>query len=154
MIGNASYHDSSINSIWIRDFRIQAWVVATEIGLCRTVNFCDLNNYLVDDLADDRLFKFSYASYNLEYVPENQTQPYMTNSLKSGFQVMAYYGHNEIEQKGTFIKPFVLMIHSPFEWPTRENQQFLMAGHDFNRFSITPQLNKIDDTMSGMEPHE
>lgn len=46
------------------------------------------------------------------------------------------------------------MIHSPFELPSKANQQFHMGGMDYDTFFITPQLSTIDDTMLDMDPYE
>lgn len=81
---------------------------------------------------------------------ENKTTPYMTTSFELGMDATVYNG--VFYQKDS--TPFSLMIHSPFELPTMDNQKFYYSDMSDDIFFITPQLHTIDDSMIGMKPHE
>lgn len=138
---------------WQDTFFIPIVLANTELGQCRTLNFCDPEVFLSDDADADRYLERTSFKYfqSFKRVPGNQTTPYFTTSSKLGVLVMIK--HEEEFPQNTN-NSFTMMIHSPFEMPTKDNQQFFMVGRDFNRFSITPQLITIDETMIGMTPHE
>lgn len=139
---------------WLRDYELPLIAVPTELGLCRTINFCDEKNYLRDNVEDKRIFQ-GVVGIDLEDVtkPENETQPYMTSSVNSGFMAVAFKKGEKIRAQSP-LSPIQLSIHSPFEWPTKRNSWFTLVDMDYDTFWVTPQLDTIDDTMIAMEPQE
>lgn len=151
-----TFNDSNLSIDWLGVFDIPANVIPTELGLCRTINFCDQKDYLRDDVDEERIFVDTVAEYyDVVFEPENETRPYMTNSINLGLTITAYYRDAKgLEARTKAIKPFMLIIHSPFEWPTRHNQRFTLVDMDYDIFWVTPQLNTIDDSMIAMDPQE
>lgn len=82
----------------------------------------------------------------------------MTTSLELGIDTNFYNSDHEFDDEGKLKTqpndPLLLMIHSPYELPTLETQTFLVVDLEHDTFFVTPQLNKIDDTMMTMEPLE
>lgn len=152
-IGNQTYADSKIVHVWLEVFMFPIFVVSTELGMCRTLNFCDQNKFLQSEVDERRVFKYFFSNFD-DRVPENQTRPYTTTSPERGMNVVVFHGHLGIASKNKVNNPFILMIHSPFELPTKKDQQYYMSDMDHDTFFVTPHLTKIDDTMIGMEPHE
>lgn len=128
-------------------------MVITELGWCRTINFCEQKSFLQADVEENRLFPSIEAEYD-PYVPENYTPPFMTTLASQGMNVRIFRENEEMAPSLRNANTYLLMIHSPFEVPTRTNRRFQMVDMDYNSFYITPQLNKIDETMIGMEPKE
>lgn len=140
------------------NFELPNLVSRTELGICRTTNFCELESF-------KRLLSAYFLSIPPDSIqPENQTQPYMTTAVAFGFDVMIL--PISLEQNGTGVggfnysalknntNPFILMIHSPYELPTKKTQTFYVSAVENDIYFITPQLEKIDDSMIGMDPHE
>lgn len=137
----------------MEDLSIQILIIPTELGLCRTVNFCDKENFLRSKVDEGRGVKYIFSIED-DIVPENQTQPYMTTSPELGVDVAIFHGDLKKSLRARGNSSILLMIHSPFELPTKGNQKFYMTGMEYDTFFVTPQLYSIDDTMIGMEPHE
>lgn len=150
--GSSSYSDSTLAVVWLEHYQLPIFVMLTDFGMCRTINFCFEENFLQDDVDNKRIFQF-YQADNIGWL-KNQTQPLMTPSPELGVDAI-------IENKDfyTFFKTrgnssYELMIHSPFELTSKQNQKFQIADMDYVTFWVTPQLNTIDDTMIGMDPKE
>lgn len=126
----------------------------TEFGRCKTINFSPQNNLLKDEVDGNRIYKDSLTLLEGRYSTKNLTQPYKTTSPELGITVVI----NHIDYKYTevyeILNTFRLIIHSPFELPTKANQQFYITDLDDLAFWVTPQLNTIDDSMVNMKPHE
>lgn len=150
--GSSSYSDSTLIAYWLDHFNFPIFVMLTEVGLCRTVNFCFEENFLRDDVDNKRIFQY-YQAYNIDWL-KGQTQPLKTYSPELGVETTI-----ENNDFYTFFKTkgnssYKLMIHSAFELPTKRNQIFYVADMDYDTFWVTPQLNTIDDTMISMDPEE
>lgn len=142
---------------WQKLFVPKARVIPTELGLCRTTNFCDQKEFLQHEGRFSMELKlYSGIERVGAKIPEkmviNKTQPFTTNSVNLGFTATA--NNDDMYDGKKMVDPFLLMIHSPFELPTEESQKFVISGFDFITFYVTPQLKTIDDTMIGMEPNE
>lgn len=145
---SSKFNDTRMDVVWLQELVIPTFVIPTEVGLCKSVNFCDQNLFLSDEVDKQRTFKYIYAWFDPD-IPENETQPFMTTSLNLGLVVSVFQRNLR-----TLVDPFLLMIHSPFELPTKETQNFYMSGLDHDNFYVSPQLNTIDESMIGMQPHE
>lgn len=146
-IGNATHDDRQLGCTSLEDFTFPIFIVPTNLGRwCRIINFDDQKHFLPDVVGGDRIFKYTFTWFD-DNVPANETRPYRTTSAELGVDAVVYHD-NEPKVRGN--NPFLFMIHSPFELPTVETQKFLMVDMDDDRFLVTPQLNKIDDTMIGM----
>lgn len=111
-------------------------------------------------MVDDEQF-FEYIEFDDEtdeewkfygHFPENETTPYNTSQLELGFETTVSSGYNKKDSNQTDGEPFILMIHSPFEMPTKENYKFFFADASYDTFYVTPQLNTIDGTLIEMDP--
>lgn len=137
--------------LWLDKYELPNFISRTELGTCRTTNFCELESF-------ESLLSNNVLSDGIP--PENQTQPYMTNAVIFGFDIMILpIAHQSGDgPKYTALKnspnPYILIIHSPYEMPTKKTQQFYVSDIEYDIFFVTPQLNKIDDSMIGMEPHK
>lgn len=149
-----SVNDTNIISYWLQEFYRPAIIVPTEFGLCRIVNFAEPENFLQSEVDERRIFQEVYNFYDDIDPVDNGKQPLMTTSMNLGFSTMLVNN----EQIGDFKKPdidsFLLMIHSPYELPTNENQKFIISDLDRYMFDVTPQLNRIDNSMIAMEAKE
>lgn len=145
-----------MNPGFLEEFTFLKFSVPTELGKCRMLNFCDRNKFLRDEANDGRVLGIGIVHQSNKLVADNQ--PYTTTSLELGADLKIYsLDYEEDDDENLTPRsndPFILMIHSPFEMPTRENQKFLIVDMDHETFFVTPQLNRIDDTMIDMEPHE
>lgn len=153
--GNLTYEDSKIEVAWLQRFEFPFDLVETELGLCRIVNFCKRNDLLRGEIDGNRTFTYVPAMFDDAHL-ENQTQPSMTASLELGFDAKIYALENRrlINRQHKNRSPFILIIHSPYELPSSENQKFNAVLMDYDTFFVTPQLTTIDDTMIAMKPHE
>lgn len=151
MCDPAMFNDSQGYVTWQVNFVLPMIEVSTEVGLCRTVNFCGQNNFLRDEAYEERIFGNSHTNYDVD-LPQNETPPYMTTTKNLG--AIARFSKLSIWHAFEPFTPFQLIIHSPHGLPTRNDQQFHMSKMDYDTFWVTPQLTRIDDTMIGMEPHE
>lgn len=156
---NLTTADVNVKVKWLESFDSPVFLTATELGKCRTVNFCDPKLFF-EPMVDDEQF-FEYIDFDDETdeewkfygtFPENQTTPYSTSQLELGFETTVYSGFNNKESNKKGGNSFILMIHSPFEPPTKETNKFFFGVASYDTFFVTPQLTTIDDTMIGMEP--
>lgn len=153
--GRRTYATSDIEVQWMDYFSLPVFMASTELGKCKTLNFCDQKMFFRDEVfKGDRAFRLLVSKYE-DDVPLNQTQPVMTTSSELGIEaVISRHQYNMETLKYSDSNSFILMIHSPFEVPTKANQKFYLTDLDSDLFSVTPQVNTIDDTMTGMKPHE
>lgn len=157
--GNFTYLDNSIPAEWLDTYFMRNVKVPTEIGLCKTFNFCKRHNFVQERVDEGRVFVNDTDNESEKFVndPEdffNETQPYKTSSRELGFDVTIYHADDEDEPDTLDHRSYILMIHSPFELPTKENHKFYLNDRDKFMFYVTPQLETVDDTMIDMDPHE
>lgn len=110
-----------------------------------------------DEAAEWHLVIDNFPLFDDDYLydmPENETQPLSTTSVNLGFTTAVVYDLSKTVPELKPINPLLLMIHSPFEVQTKENQKFFVVEMDYDTFFVTPQLTTIDDSMFGMRPHE
>lgn len=148
----SSYSESTLDAVWLGNSYFPIFVMLTELGLCRVVNFGLEEHFFHDQVDSKRIYKH-YEIRDNEWL-QNRTLPLKTPSLELGIDV-----YIENDDFYTFYKTrgnssYQLIIHSPFELPTKENQKFIVADMDYDTFWITPQLNTIEDSMIGMQPQE
>lgn len=147
-------NDTELYIDWLDDFYIPATYLLTELGICRTVNFAEPEIFLKSQVDVGRIFQGTYDDREGVAPFENETQPFMTTSVNLGLDNIVFYNEEIGKFKENGIPPFYLIIHSPYEYPTKENQIFLMSGIDYVTFVVTPQLNTIDESMIDMEPQK
>lgn len=142
---------------WLEQFAMTEIETMTELGLCRIANFCGRKKFLRDEVYGARIFGEPYSYYSLPNLPENSTPPYMTTSKTLGFIASVFkriHSTETLMNLSATIKPFKLIIHDSFRLPTPDDRQFYMENMDYDTFWVTPQLNKIDDSLIGMKPQE
>lgn len=151
-IDNATYRDSSLNSFWFSNLHVPVFVMLLELGMCRTVNFCYEENFFEDQVDQRRIFQ--YYQVPQSFLQQNLTQPIKTPSPELGIDSTIENNdfYRFFRTRGN--SSYTLMIHSPFELPTKRNQKFVIADMDFDTFFVTPQLNTVDDSMIGMDLQE
>lgn len=152
-INDEDFDDTEIRHLWQDYFVLPVHFFPTELGKCMTLNFHDREKFYSDEVSHDRQGWTTREHADREIKPENQAAPYMTTSAEFGFDAVMYIetGIYAMYEK---LSPFNLVIHSPFEMPTKANQRFLMAEKDYNTFFVTPQLSTIDESMTAMEPQK
>lgn len=127
--------------------------VTNKLGFWRILNFCLPSEFLNEEVDIESHYKIFKEEFG--YIKnEIRAQPYKTTSPDLGFQVSINHGSLMALPTLRIENPFVIMIHSPFELPGEETQKFFLVELDYDVFVVTPQLNKIDDTMIDMEPEE
>lgn len=133
---------------WLEQYglTLSVYEMSLEIGKCKTVNFCDRKHFFQSTVDQNRITEY-IERYRKK--PKNETAPYKTTSTELGFraQILSY---NMLKAAN----PFILLVHSPFELPTKDNVKFTMVDMDYDNFFVTPQLENIDDSKINMEPHE
>lgn len=154
-LGNSTIDDSVLDFSWMEIFTLPTFLISTEFGICKSVNFCDRKMFFSSEVDEKQISEYSPSKYpQYTKTPENQTQPYKTTSLEFGFFARVLHRKNLNQLEKIFTNPILLMIHSPFELPTKKSRQFTMVDMNFDNFIVTPQVEKIDDSMINMEPHE
>lgn len=153
--GNTTFAYKELISKSQINYVIPPFGIPTDQGQCRTINFCNQKKILRFGVNDAGIFELKGW---LKRVLKNQTQPFMTTSYELGFDASILYKDyrkiNESTLKLLTKSTFILMVHSPFELPTKANQKQYLTDMDYDTFFITPQLNTIDGTMIGMKPYE
>lgn len=144
-----------IEARWLTEFSLHKILLTTELGVCKTANFCDQENFLHDEVDKDRIFQNLTTDFFIWELrePKNKTKPYMTTAESLGLRTTAFHNPYLFEDKNN-VDPFLMIIHSPFELLTENDQQFVVGGLDQDTFFITPQLNTIDESLFGMKPQE
>lgn len=142
-IGSSALHTQYWTAlVWLEEHNLPIVTKRTDFGLCRIMNFCDRDSFFQDTVD-----KKGVLDPGVEPPTEgeflNESQPYKTTSPELGVEAM-------ISSKNQF----VLMIHSPFELPSKDNQMFHLPDKGHYTFFVTPQLNTIDDTMIKIKPQE
>lgn len=135
--------------------------ILTPWGLCFTYNIAFAKNVQnINRTSDDFHYVYANKIFNLKpYVPamppKEEDFPVNISTSQNGLWVGFDSDKKDMISllKNDF-DGYVILLHSPFELPTRNSKIFKFDQKFQTRILINPRINSIDETLLDYEPAE
>ena len=129
--------------------------VLTPLGLCRSFNIALAHDLLdLNTTSNDfhyELFATCFAValnlYDMPEIPRNDT------SFPTGLHIEWFEGHSHY----TFNRKLAgrwMYLHDPYELPSTSSKKLMINANYDVLIQISPQINRIDDSIVGYDPVE
>ena len=159
MKGFGNWKSILFNWVFHRQYYISE--IITPWGLCFTFNIAPSNDLLNKNSTSDD-FHYEEAWTDYENIPGRLSSPIKSpraiDTSKAGLWVGFWELENEkkiLDQPETVpLNGHIVLIHDPFELPSRNSKMVKYSLELQTRILIDPQLNSIDESLYGYEPAE